>query len=223
MEPWNHYKEVVSLGKRLVEELGLADDVDTLGRWMAHYVAELIEKAETASGAEERSQAQRECMEVVLRLWDHRSSLPEGARPLASLRPALDVLNELRADRLELASNSNEGSPWSHFMREIVSTGQQCVSIILLAAAAEADLPREKKWLDDHGSMLSEEERGIIEALDGWLALQQRWDGNRAFSIAELAPEERSSKIFSALQSLLERELEALKRLKEQLRSALEE
>jgi hypothetical protein len=38
-----------------------------------------------------------------------------------------------------------------------------------------------------------------------------------------LAPEERSSKIFSALQSLLERELEALKRLKEQLRSALEE
>ena len=31
---------VLALGKKLVDELGLDQSVDTLGRWMAHYIAE---------------------------------------------------------------------------------------------------------------------------------------------------------------------------------------
>ena len=40
-------KDVLDLGRALVEELGLDPGVDTLSRWMAHYIAELIEDAET--------------------------------------------------------------------------------------------------------------------------------------------------------------------------------
>ena len=37
---------VEALGRRIVDELGLEKGVDTLARWMAHYIAELIEKVE---------------------------------------------------------------------------------------------------------------------------------------------------------------------------------
>lgn len=38
-EPLKRSESVIALGKRLVEELGMEPGVDTLGRWMAHYVA----------------------------------------------------------------------------------------------------------------------------------------------------------------------------------------
>ena len=38
------------LGKKLIDELGLDQSVDTLGRWMAHYIAEKMEDAQAAIG-----------------------------------------------------------------------------------------------------------------------------------------------------------------------------
>ena len=43
-------KKAINLGKSMVEELGLDPGVDTLARWMAHYVAEQIAIAENATG-----------------------------------------------------------------------------------------------------------------------------------------------------------------------------
>ena len=41
---------VLVLGKKIVDELGLDQSADTLGRWMAHYLAEKIEDAKAATG-----------------------------------------------------------------------------------------------------------------------------------------------------------------------------
>lgn len=45
----------MNLGKALVKELNLDPGVDTTARWMAHYIAEQIERAENSTGAEKRS------------------------------------------------------------------------------------------------------------------------------------------------------------------------
>ena len=37
---------VLALGKKIVDELGLDQSADTLGRWMAHYLAEKMKDAE---------------------------------------------------------------------------------------------------------------------------------------------------------------------------------
>ena len=57
-------KAVLDLGRALVDELGLDPGVDTLGRWMAHHIAELIEEAETAKG-EERPAKFAQCADAV--------------------------------------------------------------------------------------------------------------------------------------------------------------
>ena len=82
------------MGRKLVEELGLEPSVDTLGRWMAHYVAELIAKAESATG-EEKGVAERQSFDAILALWKHRAALPNGRRPFEDLEAVVRAVESL--------------------------------------------------------------------------------------------------------------------------------
>ena len=59
---------VLELGQALVAELGLDTETDTLARWMAHYIAELLEAAK-ASGRTEGSAEHVACAQAILALW----------------------------------------------------------------------------------------------------------------------------------------------------------
>jgi len=84
----------LELGKKLTKELGIGQSVDTLGRWMAHYIAELIQDAEKAS-AEVRPAKMRACCDAILNLWKHRHTLRDGKRPFEELEPLLRTLKSL--------------------------------------------------------------------------------------------------------------------------------
>lgn len=85
---------VLELGKKLTQELDLDKSVDTLGRWMAHYIAELMQEAEQAV-AEERIEKRRLCVEAILSLWKYRAESPEFSAPLSGFRPLLEFLRDL--------------------------------------------------------------------------------------------------------------------------------
>lgn len=87
-------KATLELGRKLTKELGLDQSVDTLGRWMAHYIAELIQNAEKAR-ANERPTKMRACCGAILNLWNHRHTLPNGKRPFEDLEPLLRALESL--------------------------------------------------------------------------------------------------------------------------------
>lgn len=88
------FEEVMALGGKLVDELGREPRVDTLARWMAHYIAELMDAAANAP-ARERDSARRACFEAILALWDHRAALPDGRRPFEDLEPVMRALQSL--------------------------------------------------------------------------------------------------------------------------------
>ena len=87
-------KALLDLGKKLVDELGLDNSVDTLGRWMAHYIAELILDVEGAAPEDELSR-QEQCASAILELWQHRAELPNGTRPFEDFEPILRALESL--------------------------------------------------------------------------------------------------------------------------------
>jgi hypothetical protein len=87
-------RDVLELGRALVEELGLDPGVDTLSRWMAHYIAELIEEAENAK-VEDRPAKLATCADAILALWERRHQLPNGKRPFEDMEPILRVLESL--------------------------------------------------------------------------------------------------------------------------------
>lgn len=93
--PSKRQPEVLGLGKHLVSELGLDNSNDTLGRWMAHHVAELITAAKGAKNKAQRAVAEERAVETILKLWEHRTTLPGHAYPLAQFREILDLLSKL--------------------------------------------------------------------------------------------------------------------------------
>jgi hypothetical protein len=84
----------VKLGRKLVDELGLEPSVDTLGRWMSHYIAELITNAETKNG-EAKELAKKQCFHAILMLWRYRAELPHSEFPFEDLEPIASVVASL--------------------------------------------------------------------------------------------------------------------------------
>lgn len=95
MESLDRSKAVIALGKRLVAELNLGDDM--MAQWMAHLIAERIDVAENAS-PEERASAHDACASVIFKLWSHRNSLPSHIRPFRELEPLLQTIASLDVD-----------------------------------------------------------------------------------------------------------------------------
>lgn len=61
--------ELIVKGRQLVEELGAEPELSS--KWMAHYVAELMERAESGDGESSR-QAAELCAELIIKLWGVR-------------------------------------------------------------------------------------------------------------------------------------------------------
>lgn len=94
MESLERSSAVIDLGKRLVAQLKLGDDI--AAQWMAHMLAQRIHDAEDAS-PEAKPAAQSSCAELVFQLWERRYGLPSRLRPLKKLEPLLRTLDSLDA------------------------------------------------------------------------------------------------------------------------------
>lgn len=95
MESLDRSKAVIELGKRLVSELKLGDDM--MAQWMAHFIAERMDAAERAS-PETQVSAQDSCAQAIFKLWEYRNSLPSHIRPFRELEPLLQTLTSLDVD-----------------------------------------------------------------------------------------------------------------------------
>lgn len=157
MEKSAQSERVLDLGQKLVEELGLVDSNDTLGRWMAHYVADLIAKAEAAAGGE-KVRVQTETFDTILKLWKHRAEFPSGKRPFGELESVIRTVASLdpeddtpryyrmaRPPKGETADTSDQ-EKWLHLAEGLDYTAKVLVGYCLKEAAGAA-LDRSKEWV----------------------------------------------------------------------------
>lgn len=148
---------ILELGKKIVEELGPDQSVDTLARWMAHYIAELTQAAETGSG-EERQAKMAACASAILDLWKHRGRFPHGMRPFEALEPILRTLEslDLNADTLrhyslQIERGDEEGvgeeaRQWLNAAKGLDYSARVLIRYCL-ACAAERALDKSREWV----------------------------------------------------------------------------
>lgn len=149
----------MALGKHLVGELKLDPGVDTLGRWIAHHIAELITKAENAPAAQ-KAALEKSAAEAILMLWDHRASI-ERIDPLRDLKPLLGVIKTLDPDE----------NPWVYLRRErpgIVDLYSPLRRIITFTLLELAVSPKPRTGFE------SEDEAAILSGLDIWMSQKQK-------------------------------------------------
>ena len=146
--------EVIDLGRLLVTELGLEDSTDTLGRWMAHYIAELIADVEQP-GKVKRREKEARCATAILELWRHRHDVTQGRRqfePESLLRAITSLDPETTRHRYfahlrETADAENEAvKEWLCLADGIDGTARMLVLECLVGAAASAG-DRSREWI----------------------------------------------------------------------------
>ena len=154
---------MVALGHRLERELGIAGSRDTLARWMAHRIAELMQRAKTAPKGKRRETAKAECAEAILQLWLNRAHLPAGA-PLA---PFADFLERFmkEADHYPSLEIKHQPKTWTQALPRILSLLDRELLLWRDAALAEQPLDAAQQAVQSVGQELDSEEARVLQLL----------------------------------------------------------
>jgi hypothetical protein len=83
---------VLKLGRDLADAL---DPSDVVGRWMSHYLAELLTRCEESPHDEELIATTRD---TVLKLWEHKSGASFQTKPFTYLQPVMRAIARLDPD-----------------------------------------------------------------------------------------------------------------------------
>jgi len=155
--------DTLELGRLIVKELDLDPGVDTLGRWMAHHVAELIGAAEAAPNARLRQECRKDAFEAISRLWSHRSAFENRINPLFELKPIIQIMGILDPDENEYLSR-NEST------RYVYGAFRRLMICLLFRKVGSLDQVTDAVSLAKASLQFqSDDERTVISTLDSWL------------------------------------------------------
>lgn len=213
---------VLKLGKTIISELELDYTVNTLARWLAHYIAELIQKIETSTSEKEQEQLKKECCELILKLWSKRDRVPIK-NPTERLKPIISVLELLKENKhpfipFILPSNSKgiKSKTWSEFLKVVKENSERIFNKSLLSLVDDKILEKDNQWVKKHSEFLSDEERIIIKYLNDINELEIK-----ILDVSEGEIEKNDSEeldeLFDQLESFIDEQKNALLSLKQNL------
>jgi hypothetical protein len=165
---------VLRLGKKIVAELGLRDGTDTLSKWVAHDIAELIYDAE-ASGEANSSSARATCRNAIMALWKHRAGASERFAHIGTLQGWTRFLRSrgnpflnFDADRLKVSEDKSEAELCLAFASTLRDATDPMIRAALHLAAQYADPTIEKDASTMALAQLETEESKAARILIGW-------------------------------------------------------
>lgn len=181
LKPWS---EVTRLGQLILTELKQAETNKTLTRWIAHRIAELMERGESTDAQQTREEARRECTDLIIRLWQSRQQWPDRV-PLSKLVSLL--VKAIPPEPSRGNPPPKEPSTWieaiaplDQLQAEEMFLCWQAACLDIDEAELEAELARSEAFTD----ALDDEERSTIAIL------RSIRDENR--SLQQLTHEERT-------------------------------
>jgi len=225
MEQSKHSEEeILKLGKKLIKELELVYTVNTLARWLAHYLAELMSNIDKCESEEEKNNLQRECCDIILEIWGKRERIPIE-KPTEKLKPIIDVISLLKKnehpfirhrflDKKNGLKNSN--SSWLSFLGKVKNNSERIYRKSLISMISEELLEKDKEWIEEHGSFLSDDEKSVVEYLDSIREITISIHGEE-----EKEEKEKVEKLFNELEEQLDEQKEELLVLKKKIFNAL--
>lgn len=172
-----------------MQELKLEPGVDTLSRWIAHYITEQIAIAESATG-EEKAGAEERCFNSIMRLWQHRYALPNARSPFKEFTSIFETLQKLNPDNQkpfyidwqyrydkildENSSDSDDARSWLRIALGIDRAARVLIESVLRQSAGHVMNLSLRDWLNhssghskDFDVQVIMELVGNLEADDG--------------------------------------------------------
>lgn len=175
MENLETQERVISLGKKLIASLELPER-DEITEWMVNYVAEQIVISESSDGFE--TETAKQCsFESILKLWEYRAHLPNGARPFEKFEGVFSALNSLDPENVcpRYYSPPQESKPdffgdakdWVDIVKKIDEVAKILISFSFAQATASTLDKESLEWLKlINGTVKSHEADAIWKLLD---------------------------------------------------------
>ncbi|WP_201020879.1 hypothetical protein [Pseudoalteromonas sp. H71] len=129
-------------------------DPDQITAWMVNYLSEQILKAESGE-----HKANENCINIILKLWQNRSSLPNGSRPFESFEPIFNALDSLDPesavpryitnfyDDEEHKNTIEPSSSWLEMAKFLDATTKILITFMFEQAINEATDEKTKDWI----------------------------------------------------------------------------
>lgn len=158
MENLKQSNEVLRLGKLLVKELSLDQSVDTLGRWIAHHISDLMTEVGNSTGRKKQN-AEDRCRDAVLALWRHIDVFQRNQRPLDETESLFATIRALNPDNtaqfyhsqaskeIEQSKLTEESKTWLELSRGIDYSARLLIGMCLREAAKDIKSANEE-WLE---------------------------------------------------------------------------
>ena len=215
-------EEILKLGRKIISELDLVYTVNTLARWMGHYLAELIHKIDTIDSESEKTDLRKECCSLILEIWEKRERVPIE-KPLERLKPVINVIELLKKREHpfifhDFPSNNrdlNVNDPeWIGFLKVVKNNSEIIYKKSLKAMVSNEILKKDNEWVIKHGNLLSDDEKQIVEYLNSINELTITFsDGSND----EKTEKEKLEELFVELESHIEEQKNFLKNLKKEV------
>lgn len=169
--------KIIKLGQKLIKELSPESNIDALSKWMVHYIAEQITLAKSAKG-KKKFEAEINCFETILKLWNHRAYLPNGHRPFENFETIFRVLERidpnnkkqffyerLIEDKSQSKNNkkiSADVKKWLDIALVIDEAARVWLSQVIKYAAQSATDKETLEWLENSIGISNEEDISLI-------------------------------------------------------------
>lgn len=215
-------EEILKLGEKLIEELNLEYSVNTLARWLAHYIAELMHEIENSGSKVKQAKLKQECCDSILKIWKEQETLPIQ-KPLERLKPIIHVLELLKKREHPLItfsafndkiSTTVGKSSWEKFLEAVCDNSDRIFRKSLSAMLDDKVLKKDREWIKNHGNLISKEEKEIFKLLETIQEIELEFveDDGR-----ELSESEKKQKLFSDLENLIAEQKQLLLALKQEI------
>jgi hypothetical protein len=221
MEELQRQQEIINLGKKLVEEFTVNERISLTLRWMAHYLAELITKAEDEVDPFEKQEKMKKAGELILSIWAHRYNVPRQVRPLGNLSLAVGVLATLKASDpntpyWKKMREIDQQDIWSTFASKLRFTSEHMYGILVLSNANLDLLKKEEEWLA-FPNLLSSDEKEFIENFKDFISDNDSFAGIYFSKTTRTSSSISLEKAFDKMQRLMDEQQKALNILRHKI------
>ncbi|WP_051054228.1 hypothetical protein [Fibrella aestuarina] len=203
------------MGQTIAHELKVVEGSNILGRWMAHRVAELMDRAEAAASDVEREAAKKECSDLILNLWQKRNCWPNGG-PFTTLYPTFKRLFQPPSEYYHFFEEPDAEE--TGLVSRLIDIHQREMKLFVTlpnVAASPAIVQASRETLTRYNDMLSDKEKELLL----FMARQEPDDNGTV--VSPVLAEELDSIIPEAYGSLKQIEQERLTLIKEATISSL--
>lgn len=219
-------EKIILLGKHLIEELKLEYTVNTFARWMVHYLAELIQQVEECNSLEEKRLLQKECCDIILKIWSKRDDLPIK-RLMDDYTPIIEIMTALQNKKVSILPQWVEyrhlprNNHWATFVDLVKNNSEKIFMSVISTNINKRLLTKSKVWLQKNKELLNSEEEDFLRYLET-LSWSNKKTGVQDFNNYEpkyenLTLEERYKLIFEEMEQLLDEQKNELEKLKRKI------